>query len=197
MSQIDYSDGYKAYVYYIALKRHFTSSYDFFKYNGKVKSSLETFKTKSDAYFFVKTARKQDYKNIILANIVKNPNVWVGEISDDSGMETYTEWKRRNESLGYIFELELQQFDDDIRRNFVSNDGETPKVIHLHLARKISPETFSIVCHLTNAYAFWEEKSVDFFLYNDIIRHSKKYYPFLSFDKKKFTQIIKKRFFEC
>ena len=66
---------FNSYVKYLAYKRHFTTkSYDFHKYNGKVKANFETFRTRNDAYFFAKLANKPDYENMILANMVVNPD---------------------------------------------------------------------------------------------------------------------------
>ena len=36
MSIYSTKDAYEVYCYFLALKQHFTSNYDFFKYNGKV-----------------------------------------------------------------------------------------------------------------------------------------------------------------
>ncbi len=181
----------------MALKRHFTTEkYDFFKYNGVVKSSFDTFKTKKDAYFFVKIANKQNWQDVILANVVENPNMWIGEIADETGMKTYEEWRKRNESLSYIFGLELSSLEDDLLKNFSVKNQNIPFIIQQFMSSKISLETVSIVCKMTNAYAYWNDNLVDTFLFSDIILKSRKYYPFIEFDENKFRQILRKRFFE-
>ncbi len=44
-------DAFKTYVDYLALKRHFTTkTYDYHKYNGKVKVSFEAFQTRKDVF---------------------------------------------------------------------------------------------------------------------------------------------------
>jgi hypothetical protein len=181
----------------MALKRHFTTEkYDFFKYNGVVKSSFETFKTKKDSYFFVKISNKQNWQDIILSNVIENPNIWIGEIADENGMKTYEEWRKRNESLSYIFDLELSSLDDDLLKNFSAKNQNIPLIIQQFMSSKISLETVSIVCKMTNAYSYWEKNLVDTFLYSDTILKSRKYYPFLKFDENKIRQILRKRFFE-
>jgi len=51
--------GFAAFALYNALKTHFTStSYDFFKYNGKTNVSKETFMKHKSKYQFYKLSRK-------------------------------------------------------------------------------------------------------------------------------------------
>jgi len=46
-------DGYDAYTLYLGIKFHFhTDTYDFIKYNGKVKSDINSFLKRKDKYHF-------------------------------------------------------------------------------------------------------------------------------------------------
>ena len=80
MSLYNTNDAYQMYVYYLAIKRHFTSNYDFHKYNGKINASVTSFETRKDKFFFYKLSKKTDAKNFILANLVENPNIWIGDM---------------------------------------------------------------------------------------------------------------------
>ena len=51
-------DAYDIYVYYLAMKRHFTSNYDFKQYNGKVKANVMSFENRKDKFFFYKLSKK-------------------------------------------------------------------------------------------------------------------------------------------
>jgi hypothetical protein len=55
-------NGFTAYSEYLAIKRHFTTKYDYFKYNGKVNVSKESFESRRDAYQFQRLSKKKDYK---------------------------------------------------------------------------------------------------------------------------------------
>ena len=49
---------FEAYKLYTAIKNHFTTeSYDYFKYNGKVRASEHTFETRKDKYMFYKLSK--------------------------------------------------------------------------------------------------------------------------------------------
>jgi hypothetical protein len=187
---------FEAYIKYLALKKHFTTdSYDYFKYNGKVKASFDTFNARNDAYFFAKLAKKEDYLNLILANIIVKPEIWVREILDSEAESRYIEWKRKQDSLSYLFKTELGHLNDDYQLNFVSRDGQHPYIMTLYNQKKISLETFTILAHTANIFSYWSEKVVDKIVARDIIKLARKYKPFLAYDEKKFKATIRDRFF--
>jgi hypothetical protein len=189
-------DGFKAYIDYLALKRHFeTDGYDYQKYRGKVKASIDSFRTRPDAFFFQKLTRQEDFHEKLLANIVVNPKVWIRDIVDEQGEEVYLAWKKRIESLTYTFQQDLNKLNDDYKSNYVVNSGQHPKLMSLFLQKQISLETFTILFHISKVSSYWEKEIVDKFIARDIMRLIKKYYPFLQIDEKKFSQIVKNKFF--
>jgi len=187
---------FNAYVKYLAFKKHFTTKgYDFHKYNGKVKASFENFRTRNDAYFFVKLAKKDDYQDLLLANMIVKPESWVREIIDDVGHNRYVEWKRKIDSLGHVFKSDLGELKDDYKQNFVSIDGQQPYIGKLLLQKRITLETFTILSFSSNIIPYWEKKVVDKVIFGDIINKSKKYKPFLAYDEQRFKLIVKDKFF--
>ena len=189
-------EGFNSYVDYLALKRHFeTDSYDYHKYNGKVRASIESFRTRSDAFFFQKLSKQEHAHQILLANIVKNPKVWIRDIVDEQGKEIYLDWKKRIESLTYSFKQDLNKINEDYKSNYIVPNGQHPKLMSLYLQRKISLETFAILFHISKVSVYWEKEIVDKFVARDIMRLLRKYYPFLDIDEKKFSNIVKDQFF--
>ena len=188
-------DSFNAYVKFLALKKHFTTdSYDYFKYNGKVRANRETFMSRNDAYSFAKLAKHDDPQGLILSNLLINKNVWVRDLLDSEGEARHTNWMKRIESLGYIFKSELAHLNDEYKRNFISQDGQHPLVMTLLLQKKISLETFTILSHQANIFSYWEQKVVDKIVSCDIINKSRKYKHFLDFEPKRFQKIIKDHF---
>ena len=59
------TEGFDAYKVYLALKQHFTSNYDYFKYNGKVRAGEESFLKRNDRFFFRKLSKKYDKEELI------------------------------------------------------------------------------------------------------------------------------------
>jgi len=188
-------DSFNTYVKFLALKKHFTTdNYDYFKYNGKVRANFDTFMSRNDAYSFAKLSKKEDPQGLILSNLLINKNIWVRDLLDSEGEARYTNWRKRVESLGYIFKSELAHLNDEYKRNFISIDGQHPLVMTLLLQKKISLETFTILSHQANIFSYWSEKVVDKHVSFDIINKSRKYKPFLDFEPKRFQKLIKDHF---
>lgn len=187
--------GFETYVKYLALKKHFTSdAYDYVKYNGKIRASIDTFRTRNDAYSFLKLSKKDDVVNFMLANFINNPNIWIRQLLDAEAEHRYLEWKKKIESLTYTFKSELKNLDEDWTANFVSRDGQHPYIMTQYSQKKISLETFTILTHAANIFDYWNEKIVDKIISRDIIRVSRKYKPFLFYDERKFKAIIRDHF---
>ena len=55
---------FEAYKEYIALKLHFTSDYDYFKYNGKTNVTLHRFEERKDKYHYKRLAKKYEDSTI-------------------------------------------------------------------------------------------------------------------------------------
>ena len=49
-SMYEVTEGFDAYKVYLALRQHFTSVYDYFKYNGKVRAGVESFLKRKDKF---------------------------------------------------------------------------------------------------------------------------------------------------
>lgn len=187
---------FRVYVDYLALKKHFTTKgYDYHKYRGKVKASFETFQSRNDVFFFYKVSKKDEPHRLLLSNMVANPKAWIREIAEDAGEQRYIEWEKKIQSLTYTFKNDLNKLDDDYKSNFVVNNGQHPHLMSLYLQKKISLETITILAHTSRVLDYWEKEVVDKFVAGDIITLLRKYYPFLQVDEKKFSQVIKSKFF--
>src|SRR6056300_1075575 len=96
-------NGYLAYQIYQSLKLHFTSDYDAVKYNYKTAVKRNTFEKRRDRYFFEKLSRRFNREQLIdyfTSNLIENPNVWIGDMSDD----VYKAYIARYEKLTYMFD---------------------------------------------------------------------------------------------
>ena len=65
MIMYDVNEGFDAYKTYLAIKQHFTSGYDYFKYNGKVKAKIESFLKRKDKFFFRKLQKRYDKDELV------------------------------------------------------------------------------------------------------------------------------------
>ena len=190
MSLYDKQKAYEIYKYYIALKQHFNSNYDYFKYNGKVNVSEMSFENRKDKFFFYKLSKKSEAKDIILANALDNPKFWAGDLLEDKAISTYKEWLKRKQSLTYQFKSDLSELDEDFNANILVSNGQNPKLFQLYMMKRICLETVVILCEMTNCQPYWEKNVVDRIIFPDINTLIKKYSPFLEYDKEKMRKIL-------
>ena len=203
---------FNAYNKFIALKQHFTStSYDFFKYKGKVRSNLNTFKTKKDRFFFEKVSRKYEGDELIIfyvSNLIKNRDIWIGELARNAACEkTYLDWKKRKQSLTYQFQSDilsiksnmnhLHQVDDDFNQLFLTKPDEYPQLFEFHTEGTISLETLIGINLVLGCFRPWERALSGDVIWDDFYHMCIKYQPFLEYNVKqrnKFKEILWKEF---
>lgn len=184
-------DAFDIYVYFLALKKHFTTNYDFFKYNGKIKASLYSFENRKDKFFFYKLSKRSDAKQFILANILENPKVWIGDLFDEKHEEVYKQWIKVQQSLGYRFRNDVSKLDqDDPNSDIFVTDGQHPRLLKLYLQNEITIETLIILNDLIGFFPHWEKKISDTILFPEINKKCRNYQPFLQYDKEKMRKIV-------
>ena len=138
-------EAYDAYKIYHALKLHFTSNYDYTKYNGKANVSVDSFLKRKDRPFFGRVARryKDDTKDFFISNFIVNPKGWVGNFND----ENYLNWKKRNQSLKYNYKSELAELFHKVESfdEIFHSDGQHPLLLKQLMSKKTSIETVAIL----------------------------------------------------
>lgn len=194
----DDTRGFVAYEKHLAIRSHFTlDSYDYFKYNGKVRTSKEVFQRQRDKYHYNKLYGILDYDKIILANVLNNPKTWVGEMLDESsGIRIFNEWRRRTSAFTYNLKTDLSQLDEtDFKSNFVIRDGKTPLILKAAMQKKISIETLSVMMFMTKTSQYMRERLDDKYIALPLVVKAEKYHPFIDYDKKKVEDIVSDYFF--
>jgi hypothetical protein len=183
-------DAFDLYSYYMAMRKHFTTSYDFVKYGGKMRLSVDSFENRRDKFFFYKLSKRKDSKDFVLANLIVNPDIWIGNLVDSEDANTnYTEWQKRQQSLSYIFKNDLDELYEDFNQNFIVENGQYPRILKLFNMKQLCIETLVILDDLTGCFKYWDKSINDTIVYPSINKAVKKYKPFLSYDKSKMRQI--------
>jgi len=188
---------FSVYQTYVALKQHFTlDNYDFFRYNGKVRAKFDSFKTRRDKFSFVKLSKMRDYEGILIANLSRNPQKWIGDIVDESdGMTVYRQWVKITSAIEYNFQSEIKHLNDvSFESNFRVTNGNKPLVLSLYLSKKISLETFSILLDISKVGHYWLDTISDPVLTPKVIKMAEKYHPFLKYDKNKIMLTLENYF---
>lgn len=182
--------GYEVYLLYLRLKMHFNSEkFDFL--TNRNKASVNSWNKRNDKHFFNSLAKHADPKGVLLANFISDPTYYVGsEVTEP----VYTEWRRRNQSLTYVFQNDLNCMDSDFLENLKSHDNQHPKIIKLFLGKKICIETLCIIAALFKAVPYWNKHLKDDFLWKEIRLKLLKYPTFFKYDTEKFKKILLDKF---
>jgi len=189
--------GFDAFALYNALKTHFTSSsYDFFKYNGKTNVSKDSFMKNKAKYQFYKLSRKyslEQLRNFFLANFIYGDSTWVGEMLGPEGDKAYSKWQKTNQSLTYVFENDIIRLvgNDAPEQMLVVNDGQHPKLLREVMSGTIAIETMVILNDIMNFFPMWNRKISDDIIWPNWRLKCEKYAPFVTYDKVKFKNILK------
>jgi hypothetical protein len=192
--------GYETFGIYEALKLHFTKdSYDFFKYNGKTNISVTAFENRKDKYHFYKLSRKlpnrEDLIDFIVANLIKNETLWVGDLLNDDAVVTYRQRQRVLQSLSYIFENDCKKvFDgvEDPNDVIKVNDGSYPVLLTQMLQKNIEFETVCVLSKILGFLSMWQKKITDDIRWPTVHRKLTKYAAFLPQDVVKYKLILKR-----
>ena len=185
-----------AYKMYLAFKQHFSSkSYDYFKYNGRVRVSNDAFFKRRDKFFFGKLAKEKGkfLEKYLLANFLKSDKVWVGDLLSEDSEDNYSNWLKIQESLTYTFKNEVDFLADvdDFDKEFSVIDGQHPNVLRMYFQKKISLETLVILDDILGFTRKWDKEIEDTVLYPEVATKIRKYRPFLTYDKPKYRKILK------
>ena len=188
---------YQVYCEYLAIKSHFSNEkYDYFKYNKKVRASITSFNRRTDKYWFEKTSRKYKDEEIVdffVSNFVQsesNSNIWIGSLLN-GGEQVYSEWKKRQQSLTYLFKEQSNEFFLETKLDDALNCSKGhPPVLKRFLSGKLSLETLTIYEKIFHFSKDFDKKLLDP-VWETVSLKIKKYNPFLNIDVFQFKRILR------
>jgi hypothetical protein len=188
---------FDAYRCYLSLKNHFTKDhYDYIKYRGKTRATVQAFYKRKDRFWFEKFARQKSDKEVeefFVSNFVYSTDpgtMWIGEMIKE-GEGRYTDWKKKVQSLSYIFKEESQnlfegQKVDDV---FDCSKGH-PLVLKKYLGGDISLESM-VIYDIILGYGKDFDKRLKDPVWETVSRKIRKYSPFLNIDVFRYKKILK------
>ena len=197
--------GFDVYRMYLAMKLHFTKdNYDFFQYDGKARANEDTYHQRKDRWFFETLARKHtkdEVLELLLATFVlsEDPSkVWVGDIKTN-GRDSWLVWKKLQESFAYSFEQDLGTVVEHLEttghtfNNLFETLGGHPTLLKLYLRRHLSIETLIVMDIVLGYTKRWDKEMTDP-LWESVSLKIRKYKPFLSVNRNKYSQVLREKF---
>jgi len=188
---------FETYQHYLSLKNHFTNpKYDFFKYGAKTRASMTSFNKRKDKYWFEKTSRKYNDKEVVdflVSNFVAadNPqNLWIGSLIN-GGEQVYLDWKKRQQSLTYLFKEQSNELFSETKLEDALNCSKGhPTILKKFLSGQLSLETLTIYEKIFHFSKDFDKKLVDP-VWETVSLKISKYSPFLNTDIFQFKRILR------
>jgi hypothetical protein len=192
---------FEVYRYYLALRLHFTTdAYDAIQQQGRVRASKQAFLKRNDLLAIRRVAETYSDKevvNFLVSNFVTGDR-W-GGVFDTEAKERYINWKKRIESLTYTFQKEIStvtlfcekkniKFEDCL----VATKDQHPYIIKMYLRGDVSIETLVILNKLVNFVPKLDVELAGDLIWPDVSRIITKYEPFLTIQKEKYYEHLRR-----
>lgn len=198
-------EGINAYKTYLAIRNHFNTDYDYFKYNGKIKVSDDSFLKRRDKFWFAKLERRYSSSELVyffVANFLDDNSSWSGSLVGSESEKKYLEWRKHIESLKYNFKNECKKIKDEMEKKdklfdelFLVVEGNHPDLLRWYLGKHISLETFTIFNGILNFIKQWTLDLKEDIIYNSVRDLTLNYKPFLQVEYKTYRNIMKDVFY--
>jgi hypothetical protein len=183
-------NSFGAYQLFLAMKQHFTTnSYDYQRFNGKVRASEASYQKRKDKYFFEKLGRVQDPQRRVLSCVLRDV-MHVQAIVSSEGEKIEMEYIKTTQALSQAFKTDLNALRRplDILLTRTPN-GSYPPLLSAYINEQTSIQTMIILDGLVGYMDRWNLELEDDLLWPDIKLKLEKYKPFLTYDRKKMRQI--------
>ena len=188
---------FDAYRCYLSLKNHFTKDhYDYHKYRGKTRATVQAFYKRKDRFWFEKFARSKNDKEVeefFVSNFIYSTDpatMWIGEMIKE-GEGRYQEWKKKTQSLSYIFKGEAENIFEKKKVDDVFNCSKGhPPILKSYLGGDTSLESMVIYDRIFDYGKDFDKRLKDP-VWETVSRKIKKYSPFLNIDVSRYKKILK------
>lgn len=172
-------EGYEVYIMYLALQRHFSTNYDYFLYNGKVKASIDTYSNRNDVFSFEKLSkiiRKEDREDFFVAHFLDNPKEWIRNMSK----QKLDEYKAIYKNFPIKFEQDMQFIKMNIPSKMIACDANTIPSIHKNvISKNLSIESIIVLDMIFPFIDKHQEEVKVPFVWPDYISKINNYKPFV------------------
>jgi hypothetical protein len=188
---------FDAYRCYLSLKNHFTKDhYDYHKYRGKTRATVQAFYKRKDRFWFEKFARSKNDKEVeefFVSNFIYSTDpatMWIGEMIKE-GEGRYQEWKKKTQSLSYIFKGEAENIFEKKKVDDVFNCSKGhPPILKSYLGGDTSLESM-VIYDIIFGYGKDFDKRLKDPVWETVSRKIKKYKPFININVPHYKKILK------
>lgn len=189
---------YETYCLYLAIKSHFTTeNYDYYKYQGKVRATKESFEIRRDRFQFQRLSRMysdDQMFDFLVANFLHDIK-WIGELLDDDAKANYLQYIKRKQAFTYTFANEVSKLFNTVtspNKVFCKDNSSYPVLITSILSNEIGYDTASVMNKFFNFVPkFDRDLGTDDIIWRNIRLKIIKLHSLLDYDKSKIKKTLK------
>jgi len=183
------NEGRDAFEVYMAIRLHFTTDYDFFRYNGKTRVTEQSWLSRSDKFFFKKIKRDygSDLVNFFVSNYMDGQELWSKELIGKRARRNYEEFTLDGHYT--IFKRDCERLSEaygHITKLLEYEEGAHPILMKEYITERVHPITMIILesfIHYSKTFP-WDDKQ-----WIDIVTYLKNLKPFIKFDYEKCSEL--------
>jgi len=180
----------ETYRLYLAIKAHFKSDYDYFKYHGKVKTG--DFRKRKDRFAFHRLAKKYDNEDIIdflVSNCVYLPekDFWISNLLSVDSDIIFQRFREYKQNFPKHFIEEIKQLRKEFPRFLAVENGQLPYIIKGLIGGHVSYQT--VVA--TNQVCPFYDDIEDDLIWPDVRTKLVNFKPFVWFDHAETAAVLR------
>lgn len=181
---------------FLALKLHFTGSYDYVKYGGRIRAQLKPNEQWAVGRIAKKFREEEKVRDFFVANMIEDYirdgkiNGFVNTYSTKDAVAVYDQWAAWWNAYAYQFKADIGKF-ESIKEMIEIRDGDHPKVFQQFIEGKVHFNTLAcLMMGLKTLPDYWS-KCDDTILFGEYLKILKKYCSLIDKNRKKINEIIK------
>lgn len=182
---------------FVALRLHFTGSYDYVKYGGKINAKIKPQETYHIKRMVTKYKEETPMRDFFVSNMVQRQlqngkiDAFIGNYATKESVEFHDQWLAWWNACSYNLKSDIGKF-DSIKEMIAISDGDHPKVFQEFLDDNISYNTLACLMAAIGSLAdYWEKNCDDTIMFGSHVRFLRKYSQLLPKDNKTIKEIIK------
>lgn len=184
---------------FLALKLHFTGSYDFVKYGGKIKAQLKPNEQWAINRIVKKYKEEDKVRDFFIANMIHDftktgkINGFINNYSTTEAVEIYDAWAAWWNAFSYQLKSDLNKF-ENVKDMVEIKDGDHPKIFTEFVGGNVNFNTLAcLMLGIRTLPEYWS-KCDDTILFGGYVKILKKYAALINRDKEKIkTAILEKK----
>lgn len=182
-------NSFDSYCLFLALKQHFaTPKYDYIKYNGKVRSTLDSFEKRKDGYLFRKLGALPDPKSRIIACLL-NDITWINDVLSVKGAKAESDYTKSTQTLSHALKSFLGGFNQPLQELIKPSKNAYPVFAELLIENRMPIQYIIVLDDLLKFLPSWNDQFSDI-LWEPYQKKIDKYRPFFDYDKLKMKKIF-------